>query len=154
MLQEIPKQKVKDKDWLQLSVQLFQLFDCSHVQLKGLGVVGPDTLQYFLLSLLFKETQHRQPAELSEIVARQTKTLMEHFGSPLVNQRIFRDYLLKQGLASSQHLKELLQNAQSVILLAHKVSAKKTSKGIVSFNTVFPQAFIESLFATLETRAQ
>jgi hypothetical protein len=71
-----------------------------------------------------------------------------------VNQRIFRDYLLRQGLSSPQHLKELLQNAQSVILLAHKVSAKTLSKGIVSFNAVFPQVFIESLFATLETRAQ
>ena len=48
---------------------------------------------------------------------------MEHFGSAQVNQRLFRDYLIKQGLTSVECLKELIGNTNTVVLLCHKINS-------------------------------
>lgn len=54
-------------------------------------------MQYFLLALLLKEITS-ETNNMAEVIARQTKMLMQHLGGPSVNLRMFRDYLLSQNL--------------------------------------------------------
>ena len=78
-------------------------------QYKGLGVVSYDRMQYFLLALLLKEVG-QDMISMPEVITKQTKMLMDHLGGPFVNQRMFREYLLSQGLKRSSDLSELFEN--------------------------------------------
>ena len=46
---------------------------------------------------------------------------MDHLGGPFVNQRMFREYLLSQGLKRSSDLSELFENLQTVKRITKKL---------------------------------
>jgi len=46
---------------------------------------------------------------------------MDHLSGPFVNQRMFREYLLSQGLKRSSDLSELFENIQTVARLSKKL---------------------------------
>ena len=50
---------------------------------------------------------------------------MDHLGGSMVNQRMFREYLISQGLKRSSDLSELYENTLTVTKLAKKLQSQK-----------------------------
>lgn len=69
-------------EWNQATERLFKYFDFNTESNKGLGVVGYDRMQYFLLALLLTDMNDEDLSKMPAVIARQTRMLMDHMGGP------------------------------------------------------------------------
>ena len=61
---------------------------------------------------------------MPEVIARQSAKLMDHMGGDFVNLRMFRTYLIDQGLTTLSDVQGLAKNTEMVIFYCGKLQPK------------------------------
>lgn len=107
LVQEVIKLP-NESNWSVTTEKLFKMFDFNIESYKGLGTVNYDRMQYFLLAILITDMADDDLKKMPAVIARQTRMLMDHMGGPIVNQRMFREYLISKDLTNDTDVQKLL----------------------------------------------